>query len=250
MNFKIVYQDNYPKKAIWLVTFGQPFDFSEVKEELQRLCVARFVKKSRFKEILGFCKPEDKRISYIFLGEFSKGYKMPRKTYAKITPETTGDVYYNGDIEVLANISGKCKVEAVGDIFAPMGEINKGAHVISGGNLIAGRIEGARITCYGDLCVIQRIDEGSKIYCGKNVDVGHGIYKAEIIGDTHVTAESAHDSLIVAACMVSIKNAGNHMGVSTTIIAGCPPVIVEELRQKQERGLKLISHIKPRLCHI
>lgn len=163
----------------------------------------------------------------------------------------TGDIEYNGNIEVRGNVLSGFSLKAKGNI------------------IVNGVVEGAQLTADGDIVVGHGIQGmGKGVLDAKGNVVSRFIENATVYSGGNVTAEailhskvSATDSVLVtghkgfitggkvsAGVCIEAKTIGSTMGAETTIAVGIDPKERERLQQLQKENImiqKELARVEP-----
>lgn len=150
---------------------------------------------------------------------------------------STGDIDYDGDVNITGNILAGFTVKASGDIS--VNGIVEGATVIAGGSITFNRgIQGmnkAVIQAGGNI-VSKFIESAESVYAGGNIEAD-SILHSKVTAKGTITA-SGRNGLIIGGEVKSIfkieaKSIGNSMGTNTTVGVGVDPAAkrkVDELK--------------------
>lgn len=155
---------------------------------------------------------------------------------------STGNIKYDGNVNVKGNILAGFTVEAKGDVS--VSGIVEGATVIAGGNITLNRgIQGmnrAVIKAGGNI-VTKFIEGASLVEAGGNIETD-SILHSKVFANGIIKAEGKKGLIIggevKSSRMIIAKNIGNTMGTATIVGAGVDPAAkkrVEELKKELEQ---------------
>ncbi len=157
---------------------------------------------------------------------------------------STGDIIYDGNVIIKGNVITGYSIKAKGDV-----EVNgvvEGAYIEAGGQIILRR-------------GIQGMNKGI-LKAASNI-ITKFIENSEVIAGGYITTESIMHSRVSAkgdivvggrkgfvtggeirsGTLISIKNAGSHMGTSTLLEVGIDPKTLEEFRELEKKLADLQS---------
>lgn len=163
----------------------------------------------------------------------SNTYEVPADVSA-----VTGDIFYDGNVEVKGNVITGFKIEAKGDIIVH--GVVEGATLIAGGQIILKRgIQGMSrgvLKAEGD--IVTKFIENSEVYAG-------GTISTDAIMHSHVSAKgdiiaTGKRGLITGGevkseTMISMKVAGSTMGTKTLMEVGMDPTLAEEYKRLEKQ---------------
>lgn len=149
---------------------------------------------------------------------------------------STGNIHYDGNVEIMGNVISGIKVEASGDIT------------------INGTVEGAQISAGGHIILKNGIKGMGKgiLKAGGNI-VSRFLESVNVEAGGYITADTILNSTVVSkgdivvnskkgyvnggkvssATSISIKNAGSEMGTKTTLEVGIDPNLLNEIREAE-----------------
>lgn len=146
---------------------------------------------------------------------------------------STGNINYDGNVEVMGNVISGIHLEATGDI-----SINgtvEGANIFAGGHIILKNgIKGmgkGKLKAGGN--IISRFLESVFVEAGGYVSAD-AILNSDVIakGDVVVNSKKGYvnGGKVVSSTSISIKNAGSEMGTRTVLEVGIDPELLAELK--------------------
>lgn len=197
----------------------------QVKVRTKALRVGKNIKLSEdglraYSEINGHASLEGEMIFV------SNTYEVPANVDA-----STGDIEYEGDVQVKGNVNSGYRVIAKGDIIVD--GVVEGAYLNAGGNIILKRgINGSdkgEIIAKGN--VISKFIESAHVEAGGYVtadSIMHSRVSAK--GDVNVDGKKGFISggTIRSGTLISARNIGSTMGATTVLECGIDPTIVDE----------------------
>ncbi len=149
----------------------------------------------------------------------------------------TGDINYDGNVEVKGNVITGFKIEAKGDIIVH--GVVEGASLIAGGQIVLERgIQGMGrgiLKAEGD--IVTKFIENSEVYAGGNVSAG-AIMHSKITAKGEITATGKKGLInggeVKSETMVSMKTAGSTMGTKTYIVIGFDQKLMENIKEMEK----------------
>lgn len=157
---------------------------------------------------------------------------------------STGDIDYEGNLEIKGNVLAGFSVRATGDIS--IGGIVEGAYVYAGGNITLNRgVQGmnkAEIIAGGNI-VSKFIESTKNVQAGGNIETD-SILHSRVNAKGYIKAQGKNGLIIggdvKSLTMVEAKLIGNTMGTATNISVGMDPTTkmrVDELQKElMEKG--------------
>lgn len=174
----------------------------------------------------------------------------------------TGDIKYDGNVEIKGNVITGFKVEAKGDIIVH--GVVEGATLIAGGQIILKRgIQGMGrgiLKAEGD--IVTKFIENSEVYAGGNVSTD-AIMHSTVFAKGEIRATGKRGLInggeVKSELMISMKTAGSTMGTKTCMEVGFDHSLVEnikelekklvEMREEKEKNEQFLSVYKTKLGH-
>lgn len=161
----------------------------------------------------------------------------------------TGDIDFDGTIDIKGDIEQGFKVKATGDINIK-GSIN-GAEVTGRNVYISGGITGAdRVKVYAEHDVRTAFAENALIEAGNDVYISDIALHSQIRAGKRVVMEDKHGQItgghVVAGEAISAKVIGNTSFVVTKVSVGIDPNLQKEyqaLRKSYKESKKRLTHI-------
>jgi uncharacterized protein (DUF342 family) len=155
---------------------------------------------------------------------------------------STGDINYDGNVEVKGNVIGGFKITASGDVD------------------VEGTVEDAIIEAGGQICLkrgIQGMGKGT-LKAGTNI-IAKFLESTKAIAGGYIQADAIMNSEVSAggdikvdgrkgnitggttrsASLVDVKNAGSDMGIKTVFEVGVDPTILSDVKNTQSRMTEL-----------
>ena len=149
---------------------------------------------------------------------------------------STGNIEYNGNVEVKGNVCENFRIKTDGDVF--VGGVVEGAEIEAGGNIIIARgMHGqnkGKLKAGGN--VIAKFISAAEVQA-------KGYVESEQILNSTVEATEVHAEAgkglitggkIIASKSVNVKNAGSPMGVATIIEVGSDPEMKKRFVELQK----------------
>ncbi|MBR2775395.1 MAG: DUF342 domain-containing protein [Selenomonadaceae bacterium] len=161
----------------------------------------------------------------------------------------TGDIEFDGTVQIKGDVEQGFKVKATGDIEIK-GSIN-GAEVTGRNVYISGGITGAdRAKVYAEHDVRTAFAENALIEAGNDVFIADIALHSQIRAGKRLIMEDKHGQITgghaVAGEMVSVKVIGNSSFVVTKVSVGVDPNLQKEyqaLRKSYKESKKRLTHI-------
>ena len=162
---------------------------------------------------------------------------------------STGDIEFDGTIQIRGDVEQGFSVKATGDIEIK-GSVN-GAFVQGRNVYISGGITGAdRAKVYAEQDVRTAFAENALIEAGKDVFVADIALHSQIRAGKRLIMESKHGQIMGGHCVageeVSVKIIGNSSFVVTKVSVGVDPNLQKEyisLRKAYKEAKKRLTHI-------
>lgn len=148
----------------------------------------------------------------------------------------TGNIEYNGDVEVRGNVCENFSVKTEGNVFVK--GVVEGASIEAGGDIIIARgMHGqnkGKLRAGGN--IIAKFISAAEVSSGGYVEAEQ-ILNAKVSAGTCVNAEAGKGLItggkVVAKSAVNVKNAGSPMGTATIIEVGSDPEMKKRLAELQ-----------------
>lgn len=161
----------------------------------------------------------------------------------------TGDIDFDGTIDIRGDVEQGFKVKATGDINIK-GSIN-GAEVTGRNVYISGGITGAeRVKVYAEQDVRTAFAENALIEAGNDIYISDIALHSQIRAGRRVVMEDKHGQImgghVVAGEVISVKMIGNSAFVVTKVSVGIDPNLQKEyqaLRKSYKESKKRLTHI-------
>ena len=173
----------------------------------------------------------------------------PRLTIKGSIGVSTGDVEFDGTIQIGGNVEQGFKVKATGDIEIK-GSINGGE--VTGRNVyISGGITGAdRAKVFAEHDVRTAFAENALIEAGNDVYISDIAYHSQIRAGKRIIMEDKHGQItgghVVAGEEISVKVIGNSAFVVTRVSVGVDPTLQKEyqdLRKSYKESKRRLTQI-------
>lgn len=164
-------------------------------------------------------------------------YEIPADVCA-----ATGDINYDGNVEIKGNVITGFKVEAKGDIIVH--GVVEGATLIAGGQIILKRgIQGMSrgvLKAEGD--IVTKFIENSEVYAGGNVSTD-AIMHSKVTAKGEIIATGKRGLInggeVKSELMISMKTAGSTMGTKTYLEVGFDPILMENMKSLEKRLIEM-----------
>lgn len=161
----------------------------------------------------------------------------------------TGDIEFDGTVQIKGDVEQGFKVKATGDIEIK-GSIN-GAEVTGRNVYISGGITGAdRVKVYAEHDVRTAFAENALIEAGNDIFISDIALHSQIRAGKRIIMEDKHGQITgghaVAGEIVSVKVIGNTSFVVTKVSVGIDPNLQKEyqdLRKSYKESKKRLTHI-------
>ncbi len=173
----------------------------------------------------------------------------PRLTIKGSIGVSTGDVEFDGTIQIGGNVEQGFKVKATGDIEIK-GSVNGGE--VTGRNVyISGGITGAdRAKVFAEHDVRTAFAENALIEAGNDVYISDIAYHSQIRAGKKIIMEDKHGQItgghVVAGEEISVKVIGNSAFVVTRVSVGVDPTLQKEyqdLRKSYKESKRRLTQI-------
>lgn len=164
---------------------------------------------------------------------------------------STGDIEYDGSVEILGNVCTNFSVKAKGNIEVK--GVVEGACLEAGGDIIIARgMNGmARGVLKAEGNVIAKFIENSRVTAGGYVST-EAILHSEVAAGTTITVTGKKGFItggrVSAANLISVKTLGSSMGADTIVEVGADPALKQKMQQLQKQiadNNKMIEQIHP-----
>ena len=154
----------------------------------------------------------------------------------------TGDINYDGNVEIKGNVITGFKVEAKGDIIVH--GVVEGATLIAGGQIVLFRgIQGMGrgiLKAEGD--IVTKFIENSEVYSNGNISTD-AIMHSKVVAKGEITATGKRGLInggeVKSELMISMKNAGSTMGTKTVLEVGIDSKLMEALKDLEKRLVEM-----------
>ncbi len=174
----------------------------------------------------------------------SNVYEVP----ADVGP-STGDIDYDGSVEVKGNVLSGYTVHATGDITVN-GAV-EGANLVAGGKIVLKRgIQGmgkGNMEAQGD--VISNFIESSKVTSGGKI-ISDAIMHSDVIAQDAIEVHGKRGLIaggkVRSATRIETKTAGSSMGTQTELEVGLDPTIMDRYHAI-EKNIELLSDEKDKI---
>ncbi len=161
----------------------------------------------------------------------------------------TGDIEFDGTVQIKGDVEQGFKVKATGDIEIK-GSIN-GAEVTGRNVYISGGITGAdRAKVYAEHDIRTAFAENAMIEAGNDVFISDVALHSQIRAGKRLIMEDKHGQItgghVVAGEMISVKIIGNSSFVVTKVSVGVDPSLQKEyqaLRKSYKESKRRLTHI-------
>lgn len=162
----------------------------------------------------------------------SNSYEIPANV-----DNSTGDIHYDGNVEVKGNVLTGFSIEASGDVM--VNGVVEGARIKAGGKIILQRgIQGMNkgyLEAGSD--VIAKFIENSEVKAGGSVTTD-AIMHSTVTAAGDITVESrkgfATGGALRSGSQIRVKTAGSTMGTTTLIEVGVNPGLLDEYHQLEK----------------
>lgn len=150
---------------------------------------------------------------------------------------STGDIEYDGNVNINGNVRTGFKVEATGNIYVK--GVVEGATLIAGGDIVLNRgIQGmGRGVLEAEGNIISKFIESSTVTAGGDINTD-AIMHSVVTAKGNVMVEGKKGLItggeIKAATKISMKTAGSTMGTHTILQVGFAPELVEEYNRLEK----------------
>lgn len=156
---------------------------------------------------------------------------------------STGDIDYDGNIEIKGNVLAGFTVKAAGDIS--VNGIVEGSKIYAGGNITLNRgIQGmnkANIHAEGNI-VCKFIESAENIYAGGNIETD-SILHSKVIAKGKIFVKGLKGIIIggdvKSSTYIEANSVGNEMGTFTTVGVGVDPAVkkrLDELKKELDKN--------------
>lgn len=157
---------------------------------------------------------------------------------------STGDIDYDGNVVVRGNVITGFSVRAKGDI--EVYGVVEGAYIEAGGHIILRRgMQGMNkgiLKASGN--IVTKFIENAEVIAGGYINTDSIMHsKVSAKGDIIVSGRRGFVTgcEIRSGTLISVKNAGSHMGTSTLLEVGIDPHVLDEYRELEKKIATLKS---------
>ncbi|MBR4904554.1 MAG: DUF342 domain-containing protein [Selenomonadaceae bacterium] len=177
----------------------------------------------------------------------------PRLTIKGSVGVSTGDVEFDGTVQIGGNVEQGFKVKATGDIEIK-GSVN-GAEVTGRNVYISGGITGAdRVKVFAENDVRTAFAENALIEAGNDVYISDIAYHSQIRAGKRIIMEDKHGQItgghVVAGEEINVKIIGNDAFVVTRVSVGVDPTLQKEyqdLKKSYKESKRRLTQINQTL---
>lgn len=160
---------------------------------------------------------------------------------------STGNIEYEGSVEVHGNVQSNFSVKAQGNIV--VNGLVEGAHLEAGGDIIIARgmagMSKGEIKAKGN--IVAKFFENATAVAGGYITT-ESILHSRVSAGSEITVGGKRGFItggnVVAAKQIKVKTLGSSMGASTTVEVGADPGIKQELVQLQKDVAEVTKQIK------
>lgn len=160
---------------------------------------------------------------------------------------STGDINYDGSVEVKGNVINGFKIIATGDVI--IGGTAEGVEIVAGGQIILKhgiRGMGKGILKSGSN-IIAKFLENTTVYSGGYV-MADAIIHSDVSskGDVIVNSKKGYvnGGTIRSQTLIRVKNAGSEMGTKTNLEVGVDPTLLVRYKELQHKIEETIQRIE------
>lgn len=160
---------------------------------------------------------------------------------------STGDIDYDGNVEVKGNVVGGFRIKATGDVEVA-GSVEN-AYIEAGGQIILRRgIQGmGRGELHAGTNIVAKFLESTKARAGGYIQAD-AIMNSDVsaAGDIIVDGNKGNitGGVTRSATLVQVKNAGTSMGIKTEFEVGIDPSLLAEFKECQARLNELAKEME------
>lgn len=160
---------------------------------------------------------------------------------------STGNIDYEGSVEVNGNISSNFVVKAKGNVI--IRGVVEGAHVIAGGDIIIARgMNGmSKGTLEAGGNIVAKFIENSEVKADGYIHT-ESILHSKVVAGTEVEVTGRRGFItggyVKALERVTVKTLGSGMGTASTIEVGASPKLKAEFLQVQDEIADIVKEIK------
>lgn len=160
---------------------------------------------------------------------------------------STGNIDYEGSVEVNGNIASNFVVKAKGNVI--IRGVVEGAHVIAGGDIIIARgMNGmSKGTLEAGGNIVAKFIENSEVKAEGYIHT-ESILHSKVVAGTEVEVTGKRGFItgghVKASERVTVKTLGSSMGTASTIEVGASPKLKAEFLQVQEEMTDIVKEIK------
>lgn len=159
---------------------------------------------------------------------------------------STGDIKYNGNVEIVGNVNTGYKVEATGDIV--VNGIVEGAELVASGQIILKRgIQGmGRGKLQAGTNIVSRFIESAEVVAGGFVQT-ESIMHSKVSANQEITVKGKKGFItggsIRSGKFIEAKTAGSVMGTNTILEVGVNMSLTEEVKKLEAEHKELTESI-------
>lgn len=159
---------------------------------------------------------------------------------------STGDINYNGNVEVTGNVNSGYKVEATGDII--VNGVVEGAELIAGGQIILKRgIQGmGRGKLKAGTNIVSKFIESADIECGGFLQT-ESIMHSNVSVSYEITVKGKKGFItggsIRSGKFIEAKTAGSIMGTATNLEVGVNMKLANDVKELERERISLNDNI-------
>lgn len=160
---------------------------------------------------------------------------------------STGNIDYDGSVEVNGNIASNFVVRAKGNVI--IRGVVEGAHVIAGGDIIIARgmngMSKGTLDAGGN--IVAKFLENSDVKAEGYIHT-ESILHSKVVAGTEIEVTGKRGFItgghVKASDRVTVKTLGSGMGTASTIEVGVSPKLKAELMQLQQQMADIVKEIK------
>ena len=160
---------------------------------------------------------------------------------------STGNIEYEGSVEVHGNVQSNFSVKAQGNIIVD--GLVEGAYLEAGGDIIIARgmagMSKGEIKAKGN--IVAKFFENAKASAGGYITT-ESILHSNVMAGSEITVGGKRGFItggnVVAANQIKVKTLGSSMGASTVVEVGADPLIKQELAQLQKNAAEIDKQLK------
>ncbi len=160
---------------------------------------------------------------------------------------STGNIEYEGSVEVHGNVQSNFSVKAKGNIV--VNGLVEGAYLEAGGDIIIARgmagMSKGEIKAEGN--IVAKFFENAKASAGGYITT-ESILHSNVMAGSEITVGGRRGFItggtVVASNQITVKTLGSSMGASTVVEVGADPLIKQELAQLQKDAAEIEKQLK------